>query len=154
MRWIYVTAAMGLLLSSVPAADLHAKENRLPQTQNKDRRAPMAQLLERKQVPAEHRWNLEDLFADAKAWEKEFQDVKGSISKISAFQGKLNDAAAVKQCFQLEDEVSLKTERLYVYANMKHHEDTAEPTYQALSDKSKKSVSKWARLFPSFRRKF
>lgn len=138
MRWIYVTAAMGLLLSSIPAVELHARDSRLPQSQNKDRRAPMTQILERKQVPAEHRWNLEDLFANQKAWEKEFQDVKNSLGKISAFQGKLSDPATVKQCFQLEDEVSVKTERLYVYANMKHHEDTAEPTYQALSDKAKK----------------
>jgi oligoendopeptidase F len=29
-------------------------------------------------------------------------------------------------------------ERLYVYANMKHHEDMADSTYQALSEKSKK----------------
>ncbi|UKS24066.1 oligoendopeptidase F [Paenibacillus sp. HWE-109] len=98
----------------------------------------MTQILERKQVPAEHRWHLEDLYADQKAWEQEFQSVKNSLGKISAFQGKLSDPATVKQCFELEDEVSLKTERLYVYANMKHHEDTAEPTYQALSDKAKK----------------
>ena len=98
----------------------------------------MTQLLERKQVPAEHRWQLEDLFADQKAWDQEFQEVKSSLSKVSAFQGKLNDAASVKQIFQLEDELSVKMERLYVYANMKHHEDTAEPTYQALSEKAKK----------------
>ena len=47
-------------------------------------------------------------------------------------------AKMLKMCFALEDEISLHTERLYVYANMRHHEDTAEPTYQALSDKAKK----------------
>ena len=99
----------------------------------------MTQLLERKQVPAEHRWNLEDLFSDQKAWDQEFQKVKDSLGKISAFQGKLSDAAAVKQCFQLEDEVSVKTERLYVYANMKHHEDTAEPDLPGLIGKSQKN---------------
>ncbi len=138
MRWIYVTAAMGLLLSSIPAADLHANEVGLPQSQHKDRRASMTQLLDRKQVPAENRWKLEDLFPDQKAWDQEFKEVKESLSKVSKFQGKLTDAAAIKQIFELEDEISLKTERLYVYANMKHHEDTAEPTYQALSEKSKK----------------
>lgn len=98
----------------------------------------MNQVLERKDVPEEHRWRLEDLFPDQKAWDKEFQETKDALNKISAFQGKLNDPAAVKECFQLEDEISLHTERLYVYANMKHHEDTAEPAFQALSDKAKK----------------
>ncbi|MBP1989283.1 oligoendopeptidase F [Paenibacillus eucommiae] len=98
----------------------------------------MGQLLERKEVPVEHRWNLEDLYPNQKAWDQDYQKVKDSLAKISAFEGKLSDPAAVKQCFELEDEVSIHTERLYVYANMKHHEDTAEPTYQALSDKARK----------------
>jgi len=96
------------------------------------------QVLERKQVPAEHRWNLEDLFPNQQAWDQEFQQVKTSLGRISAFQGKLSDPAQVKACFELEDQISLQTERLYVYANMKHHEDTAEPEFQALSDKAKK----------------
>ncbi|MCD1259035.1 oligoendopeptidase F [Paenibacillus athensensis] len=96
------------------------------------------QVLERKQVPAEHRWNLEDLFPNQQAWDQEYQQVKDSLGRISAFQGKLGDPAQVKACFELEDEISLHAERLYVYANMKHHEDTAESEYQALSDKAKK----------------
>ena len=59
----------------------------------------MTQLLERKQVPAEHRWQLEDLFADQKAWEQEFQEVKGSLSKISAFQGKLKRCCSREAMF-------------------------------------------------------
>jgi oligoendopeptidase F len=117
---------------------MHAQEMARPQSQSKDRRAPMNQVLERKQVPAEHRWNLEDLFSGQKAWDEEFSKVKSLLGKISAFEGKLNDPVAIKMCFQLEDEISLLIERLYVYANMKHHEDTADPTYQALSDKAKK----------------
>ncbi|ANE48307.1 oligopeptidase PepB [Paenibacillus swuensis] len=98
----------------------------------------MSQFGKRTEVPAEHRWKLEDLFADQSAWDKEYQLVKEHAKKIADFQGKLKDAAAVKACFTLEDELSLHTERLYVYANMKHHEDTAEPAFQALSDKANK----------------
>ncbi|SEB77636.1 oligoendopeptidase F [Paenibacillus sp. GP183] len=98
----------------------------------------MSQLLERKEVPVENSWRLEDLYKDQSSWDQEYKKVKESLSKISAFEGKLHEPAAVKQCFELEDEVSLHTERLYVYANMKHHEDTADSTYQALSDKARK----------------
>jgi oligoendopeptidase F len=98
----------------------------------------MSQLLERKEVPVEHSWKLEDLYKDQSSWDQEYKKVKESLSQISAFEGKLHEPATVKQCFELEDEVSLHTERLYVYANMKHHEDTANPTYQALSDKARK----------------
>ncbi|MGG1600444.1 oligoendopeptidase F [Paenibacillus naphthalenovorans] len=98
----------------------------------------MNQLPKRKDVALEHRWNLEDLFPNQQAWDKEYQLVKDDLKEIGRFEGKLNDPAAIKKCFELEDKISLHTERLYVYANMKHHEDMADPTYQALSDKSKK----------------
>ncbi|HZG87209.1 MAG TPA: oligoendopeptidase F [Paenibacillus sp.] len=92
----------------------------------------------RADVPAEHQWKLEDLFPSQDAWNKEYEEVKSLLGKIADYQGKLTDAAALKGCFELEDEISLHTERLYVYANMRHHQDTADPTYQALSDKAKK----------------
>jgi oligoendopeptidase F len=98
----------------------------------------MSQLLDRNEVPVEHSWKLEDLYKDQSSWDLDYKKVKESLSKISAFEGKLHEPVAVKQCFELEDEVSLHTERLYVYANMKHHEDTSNPTYQALSDKARK----------------
>lgn len=98
----------------------------------------MNQVLKRNEVPAEHRWNLEDLFPSQEAWDKEYQQVKEQVKEISRFQGKLDDPSSIKQCFELEDKISLHIERLYVYANMKHHEDMTDPTYQALSDKSKK----------------
>lgn len=98
----------------------------------------MSEIVKRQDVPKEHEWKLADLFASQQAWDQEYQTVKDQLSKVSAYHGKLTDAASVKACFALEDEISLHTERLYVYANMRHHEDTAEPTYQALSEKSKK----------------
>lgn len=96
------------------------------------------QVAKRAEIPEEHQWKLEDLFANQQEWEQEYNSTKQQLEQIAKYQGKLNDANAVKECFTLEDELSLHTERLYVYANMKHHEDTTNPTYQALSDKSKK----------------
>ncbi|PYI56389.1 oligoendopeptidase F [Paenibacillus flagellatus] len=98
----------------------------------------MSQLLKRSEVPVEHRWKLEDLFADQQAWDKEYEETKQLAKQIAKFEGKLNDAKAIKECFELEDDISLHAERLYVYANMRHHEDMADPTYQALSEKTQK----------------
>lgn len=97
-----------------------------------------AALPKRADMPAEHQWKLEDLFLTQDAWDKEYREVKSLIGKAADYQGKLTDAAAIKGCFELEDDISLHTERLYVYANMRHHQDMADPTYQALSDKAKK----------------
>lgn len=98
----------------------------------------MSQLLKRSEVPAEHTWKLEDLFADQKAWDQEYEEVFALIKKASEFQGKLNKPESLKASFELEDEVSLKLERLFVYARMHQDEDTANPTYQSLSQKAQK----------------
>ncbi|QAY66418.1 oligoendopeptidase F [Paenibacillus protaetiae] len=98
----------------------------------------MSQLKKRSESAPETRWKLEDLVPSQAAWDEEYKQAKALIQKASSFEGKLADAAQLKAAFELEDELSLHVERLYVYANMKHHEDTAEPEFQALSEKSKK----------------
>src|SRR5690554_5460329 len=102
------------------------------------RRNSMSQLPKRNEVPADQRWKLEDLFQNQALWDTEYQQVNKLIQEIAQYEGKLTNAATVKQCFELEDKLSLHTERLYVYANMRHHEDMAAPSYMALSDKAKK----------------
>lgn len=134
----YVPALLSALVLTGAIAATAVRADGITTPFHMTRRAPMNQVLKRKDVPAEHRWKLEDLFASQQAWDQEYQSVKQKLSEIGKFEGKLKDAAAIKACFELEDELSLHTERLYVYANMKNHEDMADPVYQALSDKSKK----------------
>ena len=98
----------------------------------------MNQVPKRSETNPEYRWKLEDLFPSKAAWEQEYAVAKEQLKKIGAYEGKLADPHKLKECFELEDELSLHVERLYVYANMRHHEDTAEPANMALSDKSKK----------------
>lgn len=123
-------------LAAMTAAPAYAVQDAKPS--KTDRRIPMNQLLKRSEVPAENRWKLEDMFANQQAWDKEYDELKKQLKAVGQFEGKLNEAKPIKQCFELEDEISLHIERLYVYANMRHHEDMAEPTYQALSEKAKK----------------
>jgi len=133
-KWIPAVLTVSLLaLAATPAAA--PRDAKQPISL---RRVPMNQVPKRSEVPAEHRWRIEDLFPDQQAWDREYEEVKQKLGRIRQFEGKLNEAKAIKSCFELEDEISLHTERLYVYANMKHHEDMADPTYQALSDKAKK----------------
>ncbi len=98
----------------------------------------MSTLPKRSEVKPEHRWKLEDLVASQEAWDKEYEEAQRLIKEIGAYEGTLADPSKLKACFELEDELSLHVERLYVYANMRHHEDMADPDHQALSDKAKK----------------
>ncbi|SMF16886.1 oligoendopeptidase F [Paenibacillus barengoltzii] len=102
------------------------------------RRIPMSTVMKRSEVPKEHTWQLQDLFPDQAAWDKSYNDLKALKDKASEFEGKLTDAQHIKAVFELEDELSLQIERLYVYAHLHHDEDTTNPTYQALVQKAKK----------------
>ena len=96
----------------------------------------MEQLLKRSEVPAENRWKLEDMFSSQTEWDQAYEEAKELIKKASDFQGKLDSPDALKDCFQLDDKLSLNTERLYVYAHMRQDEDTADSVYQGLAQKS------------------
>lgn len=110
----------------------------LPHITFDQRRLSMSEIVKRADAPVENTWKLEDLFPNRKAWDQEYEEVKQLAKKAEQFQGKLNSAETIGNCFKLEDELSLKTERVYVYAHLHHDEDTAEPTYQGLSQKAKK----------------
>jgi oligoendopeptidase F len=92
----------------------------------------------RTEVAPEHQWQLDHLFPNLGAWDAEYAQVKELVIDMIPFKGNLQEPGKLRACFELEDKISQLAERLYVYANMKHHEDTTEPTYQALSDKTKK----------------
>ncbi len=131
--------AQGVMASIQEPSPLAARETSSEFTIYKDkRRVHMQQVTKRSEVPQEFRWKLEDLFGSSAEWEQEYALVQQLLTKVKSFEGKLNEAKTLKACFELEDDISLHTERLYVYANMRHHEDTAETSYQALSEKAAK----------------
>jgi oligoendopeptidase F len=140
MKWLPLLLSLGVLagtaLSPVPAADQTAGSGIAPL--HKPRRNQMSQVLKRSETNPESHWKLEDLFTSRSEWDKEYADAKKLIQSIADYQGKLADFAQLKACFEQEDELSMHVERLYVYANLSHHEDTAEPGNMALSEKSKK----------------
>lgn len=98
----------------------------------------MSTLMKRSEVSQENTWKLEDLFSDQASWDKSYDELKALKGKASEFEGQLNNAKNIKAVFELEDDLSLKIERLYVYAHLHHDEDTTNPTYQALVQKAKK----------------
>jgi len=140
MNWLSALLALGLIgAAAAPAPIDRADEHAVRVEIMSPRRNPdMKQVPKRSETNPKYRWRLEDLFASQADWDREYEQAKALIAKAAEFQGKLADPARLKACFELEDELSLHVERLYVYANMRHHEDTAEPNNMALADKSKK----------------
>jgi oligoendopeptidase F len=90
----------------------------------------MNQIKKRTEIADEYRWHLDDLYRDRQTWESDFQKLTSALPGIRAFDGKLTSAEAVARCFALCDQTDELMERLYVYAHMKHHEDTGAPENQ------------------------
>ena len=82
-------------------------------------------MLERKDVPQNLKWNLTDLFPSDEAWENEYKAVEKEYGEydFSVFEGKLADKETLLSCLQLNDTISRRLEKLYIYANVRHDED-------------------------------
>ncbi len=85
----------------------------------------------RSEVPVEHTWALEDIYATDEAWEQDLEKLRGYPEKIAAYKGRISQSAdALYEFMQLSDEISVITDSLANYAQRKSDEDTAVPKYQ------------------------
>ena len=92
-------------------------------------------LPKRHEVPEELTWDLTVIFNSDAEFEKAYQDVEGSLAKITGFKGKLQEGATTfQQAVETLLDVSNKLETVYVYAHLKNDQDTANSTYQGMYD--------------------
>lgn len=94
-------------------------------------------LPKRKDVKLEDTWKLEDIFASDALFEETFETVTKMIPSLSAFEGKLIKSG--KELFDfltLQDHLSEKLGKLYVYSHMRLHQDGSNNFYQQLSSRT------------------
>ena len=68
-------------------------------------------------------WATEEIYASSEEFEKELSEVRNQLD-FSSYKGKLNIKSEFLSCMKKQEEVLRKLEKLSVYANMKHDEDT------------------------------
>ncbi len=94
-------------------------------------------LPKRLEVDQKYKWAIEDLYASDDLWQSEYDQLKNLVAKASEYQGRLSKSGELLLSFlQLSDEIGKLLERVYVYANQKSHEDTANAIYQDLANKA------------------
>ena len=81
--------------------------------------------MERSEISTNLKWDLTHLFTNDEAWESEYKAVEEQYLDydLSPYIGNLGDKTALLSCLRLEEEISNKIERLYLYAHMRHDED-------------------------------
>lgn len=100
--------------------------------------------MERKDIPENLKWRLTDIFTSDEEWEKEFKETEEKYSNydFSVFKGKLGDRQTLLACLRLNDEVSRRLEKLYLYAHMRHDEDVRVSKYTSAHAKISALFSK------------
>ena len=79
---------------------------------------------ERSEIPECDRWNLEAIYPSAEDWEAAFNELSPKIDALADHAGHLGEGpGALLAYLRAEEAVALELGKLYVYANMKSHED-------------------------------
>ena len=94
----------------------------------------LKKLRERSEIENKYKWNIEAMYADSEAWEKDFADCLSAGGAYSRYAGHLGDSAdTLLNALRTKDEIWQKLERVYVYARMKKDEDNRVSKYQAMN---------------------
>jgi len=88
---------------------------------------------ERADVPIEHTWKLEDLYASDQAWNKAKEKWVAQFDQVVSYKGKLaSSASELLACLKFNSEVSKEFGRLDSYAAMKSDQDTRDSKHLAM----------------------
>ncbi len=86
---------------------------------------------QRQDVPAEHKWSIEDLYPTDEAWEQDFAAAKKMPEQIASYKGLLStDSAKLLEYLKADDDMTVVLDKLINYAQRKNDEDTRESKYQ------------------------
>ena len=91
-------------------------------------------------------WDLEALYPDAEAWERDFERIPDLAGKFASFRGRLGESPAVlRQAIEASDALDRLSEKVYSYAHLKSDENTSDNANRARVDRVR---SKFAELAP------
>ena len=100
--------------------------------------------MERKDVEQKLKWDTADIFENDEAWEVEYKAVETEYANydFTVFKGKLAQKQVLLDCFLLNDKISRKLEKLYIYAHMRHDEDVRIAKYTSMQSMVAALISK------------
>lgn len=113
----------------------------------------MTELITRDEQLEQNTWDLTTIFKSDEAWEEAFEALTGFLGKEKAFQGKLGESSEVLlNALLLDSEIDEKLGKVYVYAHLKHDEDTTNAKYTAFEQRAATLASQfssaWSFMLP------
>lgn len=91
----------------------------------------------REEVDVRDCWRMEDLYSSDQAWEEDVRILQEELKGFAGYQGRMGASAGILlDALRAQDELSLRMERLYVYASQRSHQDMGNAFYQDMADRA------------------
>lgn len=92
-------------------------------------------LKKREEILESDKWSVGEIYSSDEAWEKEYKELQKEAPKLLEFEGKLKDGKILIEYLELNEKISRKAEKIYVYAHLRSDEDTKNTKYQGIMNK-------------------
>lgn len=92
-------------------------------------------LKKREEILEADKWSVGEIYSSDEAWEKEYKELQKEAPKLLEFEGKLKDGKILIEYLELNEKISRKAEKIYVYAHLRSDEDTKNTKYQGIMNK-------------------
>lgn len=101
----------------------------------------------RSEIKDEYKWDLTRIYKDEKEWQKDFDEVKEEILKVTSYKDSfLSNGKRLYEYLKYDEEVSRKLEKIYYYAHLNYDADTLDEKYKVMKNKVSDLFTKYNEL--------
>lgn len=113
----------------------------------------MSELITRDEQKLENTWDLTTIFASDEDWERAFKKLEGYLGREEEIKGRIGDSAEnLLEALLLDAEIDEQLGKVYVYAHLKHDQDTSNAKYTAFEQRAANLASqfsaRWSFMLP------
>lgn len=91
----------------------------------------------RSDIPEAETWDVAAIYASDDDWHEDFEKVEALLPDMQAYEGRLHESAeTLYEALQLQDQIAMTLEKVYVYAHLNADVDTTNSHYQGLHDQA------------------
>lgn len=99
---------------------------------------------ERKDMDPQYMWDLSTLYKNDEEWSQAVTEIEERITKISKYQGKLNNAKTIRAFLDEDTQLGRLLSNYFCYASLRNCEDTRQSAGQAMEAKAYAIYTKYA----------
>lgn len=97
----------------------------------------IAKIKKREDINNKYKWDLSNLVTDDNTWQQKYDELMLTFNDFNKYRNTLSTSPEILlECLNKIDTISEEAGKVYIYAQMKHHEDTTNNFYQGMADKS------------------